>query len=380
MSPTNDIDLVTQVHQTCEHLVLNSSDQIEVNDEAIDKFLDQLDIARFQKLSTGWITFPLKFDTVEDEVNLVAILDLLNFGSGYRQELHAACDRGAAQTILYGCMGLHISQASLDAQGLQKLTLGDVAGYFGIPLLGAEEAHPSLPGVTISQPSVLRHFAEALTKVLNETGAILQAKGYRSLGYFLLDVTAKPLDAASDWRPSAVKLIDQLVRTFPAFQDYRVNQGTSVYILKKAQLLVSDLQGRFRDPTSPAYVHFNFDDVDQLSVFSDNVLPTVLMHLQILKLRNTTLQRKLDALEPVSDTECWLLRAAAVYASDRLINRCRTRIDAVDETTDSIVAGRANQLASLFNAVALDHYLWHIGKDPEIRKRPRLVYQDTVYF
>ncbi|KAJ1969668.1 hypothetical protein IWQ62_000476 [Dispira parvispora] len=380
MGSTNDIDLVTQVHQTCEHLVLNSSEQIEVNDEAIDQFLDQLDIARFQKLSTGWITFPLKFDTVEDEVNLVAILDLLNFGSGYRQELHAACDRGAAQTIIYGCMGLHISQTPVDAQGLQKLTLGDVSGYFGIPLLGTEEAHPSLPGVTISQPSVLRNFAEALTKVLNETGEILQAKGYRSLGHFILDVTTSPSDAAPDWRPSAVELVDRLARTFPAFQDYRVKEGTSVYILKKAQLLAGDLHGRFQDPTSPAYVHFNFDDVDQLSVFSDNVLPTVLLHLGVLKLRDNTLQHKLDKLEPVSDTECWLLRAAAVYASDCLVNRCRARIDAVDETTDSNVAERANQLASLFNAVALDHYLWHIGKDPEIRKLPRLVYQDTVYF
>jgi len=36
---------------------------------------------------------PLKFDTFEEELNFVALNALLAFGSGWRDELHDACNR-----------------------------------------------------------------------------------------------------------------------------------------------------------------------------------------------------------------------------------------------------------------------------------------------
>jgi len=42
---------------------------------------------------------PLKFDTLEEELNFVALNALLAFGSGWRDELHEACNRVSLRNI-----------------------------------------------------------------------------------------------------------------------------------------------------------------------------------------------------------------------------------------------------------------------------------------
>ncbi|KAJ1972249.1 hypothetical protein H4R34_005467 [Dimargaris verticillata] len=361
------------VLKSCSELVGRHTKRVAIDSGAIDKFLSDIDLERFKKLSQGWISVPLRFDTPEDEVSFVATLDLLNFGSGYRTELHAACNRGAAETILYGCMSMHISQVALTASSLKQLTVGDVATYFGIPLLGDDVPHPTLPAVTISQPSPLRPLAQAITSTLVETGNVLEQQGYRSLGHFILDSTKRPIDASPDWQPSAVDLVQRLVKAFPAFQDYGQYENTTVYLIKKAQLLAADLNDRFKNTSSPVYDHFNFFDLETLTVFSDNVLPAVLKYYGIIKVHDSALLTSIKQLQPLSDADMWLLRAAAVAACDQIVSRCRDQADN---------QGSAEQvaLAQVMTSVGLDHYLWHIGKDPEIRKQPRLVYKSTVYF
>jgi hypothetical protein len=36
---------------------------------------------------------PLNFDTLEQELNIIGLIGLLNFGSGFRKELHEECGR-----------------------------------------------------------------------------------------------------------------------------------------------------------------------------------------------------------------------------------------------------------------------------------------------
>jgi hypothetical protein len=71
-------------------------------------------------------------------------IDLINFGSGFRNELHASCQRvrssaeyppffgflitqGAYETIQYGIINLFLSRSNLDARVLTSLSLTDVA-------------------------------------------------------------------------------------------------------------------------------------------------------------------------------------------------------------------------------------------------------------
>ncbi|KAJ1910653.1 hypothetical protein IWQ60_010540 [Tieghemiomyces parasiticus] len=368
------------VRQTCKTLVERSADHVQINQAGIDDFLNNLDLSRFRKLSKGWINFPLKFDTPEDEVNLVALVDLLNFGSGFRAELHRATGRGASQTILFGCMGMYIGQVPLSADGMSKAHLADVATYFGIPLLGEEVPHPTIPALTISEPSPLRALAQQITDVLQETGTILKEQGYRSLGHFILEATRKPEHAPANWRPSAAELVRRLVKAFPSFQDYRVvDDQPDVYLLKRAQLLAADLRDRFVGTNSPVAAQFDFSDMAQLTVFADNVLPTVLDHFQILKITDVALVEKLAQKTPVTTDEMWLLRAAAVVGAEQIVARGH-QLAAECAGPESPRAAHYTTLAEMLNPVALDHYLWHIGKDESIRKRERLVYKDTVYF
>ncbi|RKP37434.1 hypothetical protein BJ085DRAFT_22330 [Dimargaris cristalligena] len=360
------------VRSSCRYLVEQSPDVVQIDSTAIDRFLDSINVERFAKLCKGWIAFPLKFDTPEDEVTLVALIDLLNFGSGYRKELHAATGRGASDTILFGCMGLYLSGSAassaaspLSAEALTQLHLADVASVFGIPLLGPEEPHPTIPGLTLSQPSPLRELVQKLTDTMVETGRILKAGGYRSLGQFILEATKKPDHAPVHWRPSVADLVGKLVTTFPAFQDYKLSEQHDIYLIKRAQLLVADLNERFKKPESPVFAHFDFPDVPALTVFADNVLPTVLGHLGILRITSSSLQTSINALEPISEDNMWILRAAAVQACE------------LDPQSADHISHLAREMQ---HATVLDHYLWHVGKDPEIRNIPRLVYKDTVFF
>ncbi|KAI8866686.1 hypothetical protein GQ42DRAFT_165334 [Ramicandelaber brevisporus] len=350
---------VEAVRESCAALTNDASSPIKVNSAGVDKFLDGLDMERFNQLgSNGWVVFPLKFDSLEQEVGLVGIVDLLNFGSGFRKPLHDFCDRGAAQTILYGAMSMHISQTDLSAKGLQELKSGDVSKLFGISLLGPEVPHPSIAGVTIAQPNGLKPLVDMITQTLNETGHILEINGYRSLGHYLLETAKESTDSNESIlasKPSAAAFVEQLVRTFPAFRDMETVDGKSVYLFKKAQLLASDLKYRFPD-------HFQFEDDKRLTVYSDNVLPAVLAALGVLDLPAELTEKIQVKQEPVTLEECARLRAAAIEGSERIVKAARAR--GINEV----------------NTTSLDHYLWHIGKDKELRKIPRLEYRTTVYF
>lgn len=220
---------------------------------------------------------------LEDHVNFLSILNLINFGSGYRKELHSATNRGAYETILYGSitllhifhcahhlfffldflvLSMHLSQDKLDASFLSKLTNYEVATYFTIPLVSETEVQPGLHSVI---PHPLKVLADLITKVLNESGQILKQQNARNFADWIFQMMAVGQVTAS-------ALVTKLVATFPAFRDVAMYKGQEVLILKKVQLLVGDLYREFAEKDT----RFHFPDIDQLTVFTDNVLPAVL--------------------------------------------------------------------------------------------------------
>lgn len=55
---------------------------------------------------------PLKFDTLEQELNIIGLFGLLNFGSGYRQELHEECGRVCMVLIMITIVVIIINDIS----------------------------------------------------------------------------------------------------------------------------------------------------------------------------------------------------------------------------------------------------------------------------
>ncbi|KAJ2709473.1 hypothetical protein H4R19_004231, partial [Coemansia spiralis] len=102
---------------------------VRVDADRAQEYADALDTAKFDgclEHVNGWARrLPLAFDNIAQELNLIALVDLLQLGSGFRRELHKATGRGASDTINFGCISLHISQTPLDARGLQALALDD---------------------------------------------------------------------------------------------------------------------------------------------------------------------------------------------------------------------------------------------------------------
>jgi hypothetical protein len=81
------------VRTSCASFV--SKSPVKISQEGITKFLEKIDKLQYQELSDDvTIKMPLKFDTVAEELNFITVIDLLNFGSGYRIPLHELADRG----------------------------------------------------------------------------------------------------------------------------------------------------------------------------------------------------------------------------------------------------------------------------------------------
>ena len=133
---------------------------------------------------------PLKFDNLIQEVNLIALAELLNFGSGYRVELKRLTKRGAFDTIRALVMSFHISQTDLSAKGLESMTIDGIANMAQLPVI-EEVDHPNLEGVQIGQRTKLARMVGEIVQVLNNTGEVLRRGGYQNLGTFAIDCAKK---------------------------------------------------------------------------------------------------------------------------------------------------------------------------------------------
>ncbi|KAF0730685.1 hypothetical protein AaE_009304 [Aphanomyces astaci] len=183
MGPNSTLRYIpTNVRDSCTAYMQHQAKHVTINEANIATFVAGLDRSQFDKLGEP-IRYPLSFKSVDEEVNFLgnprdALVDLLNFGSGYRKLLHQYCDRvghvhlecdvvnkwcspsirrarndGEMQprlpVLMFGVIGMYISSPCLDAKTLRGLSLDSVANYFSIPLDRDEELST---GIYISKP------------------------------------------------------------------------------------------------------------------------------------------------------------------------------------------------------------------------------------
>jgi hypothetical protein len=110
------------------------------------------------KLQCNTFAFPVQFRSLTEEINVICLIDALNFGSGYRRELHYIRRKvrfvvlfshsffrkinltlwkllkGAYETICDGVISMMRSGSSLDTNFLCSISLDDVSTHFGIPI------------------------------------------------------------------------------------------------------------------------------------------------------------------------------------------------------------------------------------------------------
>jgi hypothetical protein len=168
----------------------------------------------------------------------------------------------------------------------------------------------------------------------------------------------------------------EIVEALPGFRDMALINDEPVYIFKKVQSLTMDLYKRF---SSSQPELFAFYDIRDLTIFADNVIPTILHYLDIIPLAipedATSRQRELitelkEDLRTGRETtmeRSYILRAVAVDACEIIVRTARG------------MEGGSGFVKEM-TAEQLDAYLWQISKVGDMREIIRFCDLNTVFF
>jgi hypothetical protein len=257
----------------------------------------------------------------KDTLAFILILDAINFGSGYFPHIRKRPGHSGYFTVAAGLNDWFQAEGAPSAERLAKLTQGDCARIFGQDL-GSPQAG-ELMGL--------------FAKALNDLGALLLARFDGDLVQLVERAEHK-----------AEKLV-AILRIMPFFDDVEIWQGRKVPFMKRAQLSAADL--------GLAFDHDGwgkFDDLDQLTIFADNLVPHVLRVDGVLGY-DADLAARIDRGDPleVGSVEEIEIRAAALHAVELLKEHLHA-------------AGH-----SQITAMALDYLLWNRGQDARYKAMPR---------
>ncbi|OSD01288.1 hypothetical protein PYCCODRAFT_1478569 [Trametes coccinea BRFM310] len=386
---------------------------VSITPESIKRFLlSPAFTSTFARLrSAHGMTMPLNFPSVASELNVLSVLSILNFASGYRVPLHKATGRGAFDNIRAFIFGAWITSSTgagddFSAEGMASMTEATVADLMRVTdLIHVERAHESIPGVTVGElGGPIWEVVQLITKTLKETGEALKRGGYPDLGSFVLEALKEGEKAKKAGKDEADVALERLVRGIPAFQDMALVYGQPVYCFKKAMLTLHSVALRFGNSESSIPI----PRTTHLPIFSDNVIPSLLVHLGVIDLTNADsslglpqlfpdaqnperLQALLSAAEPVDPAaakkekevpkegplltveQAFILRAAAIDACELIVQTAQ-ELDTSDAAED----------LSWLKGVTLpeiDAWIWAVAKDrPDYRKLERFALRNTAYF
>jgi hypothetical protein len=232
----------------------------------------------------------------EDVANYLLALDSINFGSGWFPTLRKRPNSSGYYTVAWALADRYRGGGPYTNEELRSITADEMADT-----LGQERGH-----------ELMELYAQAL----------------RQLGDFLGDRTA--LDVIEAAGGSAERLAEQLAAGMPFYDD--------VGFYKRAQITANDF-------TLAGLAEF--EDIDRLTIFADNLVPHVLRTDGVLRYA-PELGKKIDSGEllPPGEQETEI-RACAVHACEQIAARL-----GVPPRT-------------------LDVWLWNRGQDPRYKARPR---------
>ena len=256
----------------------------------------------------------------DDTAAFFLILDTINFGSGYFPHMDKRPGRSGYYTVA-GCLNDRFKKRGpFSPLELTRLTPQDCARIF----------EQNLNNKPIAE--LMRLFARAL----NDLGRYVQTDFGGSFSGLV--------EAAG---VSAERLIQLLIR-MPYFRDVVFYEGVEVSFYKRAQLAAADLSLAF-DGRGLG----RFDDLQNLTIFADNLVPHVLRVDNIL-IYPEALISHIDAgkLLPAGSAEEIEIRACALHA--------------VEQLKAALIAS-GHEITSM----ELDFLLWNRGQQLSYKSIPR---------
>jgi hypothetical protein len=248
-------------------------------------------------------------------------LDAINFGSGWFPTLRKGAEKTGYRTIAAGVKRRFDSEGRWTAAQLTGLTQAELAEWL--------DQDPDHELITL------------MTQSLRDVGANVRRLYGGSF--------AAVVDRAEG---SAIRLVESLAgwRSFTDVSDY---DGRAIPFLKRAQITAADLQ---RAGVA------EFDDLDRLTMFADNLVPHVLRLDGILWFDPELVARieRGELIEHDSPEEIEI-RACAVHAVELL------------------VAAASEPDRPRPSAAQIDVLLWNRGQAPEYKAVPRHRSRSTAY-
>lgn len=262
----------------------------------------------------------------KDTLLFVLALDAINFGSGYFPHLkkRPRPDGGNMSgyfTVAAGLNDWFKAEGPPSAERLESLTRADCARIFG--QTEGDAAAMELMGL----------FAGAL----KDLGALLLAR--------FGGEAARLVETAQHKAANLIRILRQM----PYFDDVAIWRGRAVPFMKRAQLTAADLNLAFAGEGWG-----RFDDLRDLTIFADNLVPHVLRVDGVLSYDPALLARigAGEVLKAGSPDEIEI-RAAALHAVELL----KTHLHA---------AGHSE-----ITSMALDYLLWNRGQADRYKAAPR---------
>ncbi len=320
--------ILLEIKEKCAFVADNNA-HVRVCYDEIANYVDDLSAADIMGLSAVWDTNWHYFADVEPTLSYMVALDCINFGSGYFSTLKKREGETSGYVTVAMALKDRYLQKPMTAEDFTKITAADCADIFAQDIEQADML------------DLMGKFAEAL----QEMGAYIVQEYQGSFSAFI--------EAAGQ---SADKLVAQ-VACIPPFRDISHYHGQDIPIYKRAQILVGDLYTAF-EGEGPG----KFDDIGDLTIFADNVVPHVLRYDGLLSYTDALAERidTGDYLQADEDAEI-ALRACSIHAAQKIIEEFRAR---------------GNQE---IYAMHLDHWLWHRGHEAAYTGKKRHHTKTTDY-
>jgi len=256
----------------------------------------------------------------EDTVNFLITLNAVNFGSGYFPHLRKRPGMSGYFTVASSLNDAYRRRGPLTAAQLSEITVDQCTRIF--------DQDPE----NTTARDLMRYFATAL----NDLGRFVQA-GFG--GSFTALV-----EAAS----SSAGLLVQLLSNMPYYNDAAAYDGREVFFYKRAQISAADLALAFK---GKGWGHF--EDLDQMTIFADNLVPHVLRVDGILMYEDALIARiNAGELIPAGSNDEVEIRACALHAVELIKNE---------------LTGSGPSITS----PAIDNFLWNRGQQPAYKAIPR---------
>lgn len=265
--------------------VVEQAEHVTISDQAIE----ELSLRPPQK--QDFSTDPARRfrGDVTTTVDFVLMLDAVNFGAGWRDDLRREGSLSGDQrfySTIMGALDRYVTQNGVPpAEDLRDISMNRLSQIFE---LAADKTAAS---------QLLLRFQESL-------------KDYAS--YLLEHHNGSGIDLVQSCSGSADKFVRSLA-SIPSYYDVSDYKGLSIPLYKRAQIAAADLQYAL-EHKGPV-----FQDIDDLTAFADPALPQILNALGVLEYSGQ-LQKIIDSQTelPSGCPEEVEIRAATIEAIERI--------------------------------------------------------------